>query len=183
MSNELLTDFEAHYFKVVMPEVREKITEFKEEMGNVGKCMRLRYLYDRLIELDAELIERQANYQASLQHDRPYQERALIASRIPQVEKEIKRIEAEIRLITEGHNYEITPAMIEVAKQYPVENLVEVKRGIALCPFHDDHHPSMGIKNNRFHCFACGEKGDPIAFVMKRDGFSFGEAVKWLSNQ
>src|SRR4030042_1157002 len=181
MNNKVSTEFEAHYFKVEMPKVRQRIVEMKEEMGDVGKCMKLRYLYDRLIELDAELIERKARYQASLQQDRPYPERALVASRIPQVEKEIKRIEAEIRLITEGHKGEITPAMIEVAKQYPMENLVEVKRGKALCPFHNDHNPSMGIKNNHFHCFACGVKGDPIDFVIKRDSVPFQEAVRWLS--
>ena len=32
--------------------------------------------------------------------------------------------------------------------------------GRALCPFHNDTHPSMGFKNNRFKCFACGAGGD-----------------------
>src|SRR4030043_1701161 len=99
MSDETLKELEAHHYKVEMPKVRQRIAEFKEEIGNVGKCMRLRYLYDRLFQLDAELIERKAGYHASLQQDRPYPERAVIASRIPQVEKEIKRIEAEIRII------------------------------------------------------------------------------------
>ena len=51
---------------------------------------------------------------------------------------------------------------------------------MVLCPFHDDHNPSMGIKNNRYHCFACGEKGDVIEFVMKRECLNFVEAVKRL---
>ncbi len=75
----------------------------------------------------------------------------------------------------------ITTEMIESAKQYPIENLIEVKRGMALCIFHDDHRPSMGIKNNYYHCFACGAKGDTIEFIMKRDALSFTEAVRWLT--
>ena len=74
----------------------------------------------------------------------------------------------------------ITPAMVAQAKQYPFENLIQIKKGKALCPFHDDHNPSMGIKNNRYNCFACGEKGDTISFVMQRDGLSFIDAVRGL---
>ena len=37
----------------------------------------------------------------------------------------------------------------------------------ALCPFHDDRHPSLRFKGNRFKCFSCGESGDVIDLVMK----------------
>jgi predicted DNA-binding protein YlxM (UPF0122 family) len=100
---------------------------------------------------------------------------------ITYIEKELKRLNNYQPLTDIKSN--ITPDMIERAREYPISNLIEVKRNKALCPFHNDHNPSLGIKNNRYHCFACGEKGDPIDFVIKRDGVSFQEAVKWLSNQ
>ena len=33
--------------------------------------------------------------------------------------------------------------------------------GIAVCPFHDDHNPSMKVDDN-FYCFGCGATGDVI---------------------
>ncbi len=68
-----------------------------------------------------------------------------------------------------------------MAREYPIESLIEVKRGMALCPFHDDHHPSMSIKNNRARCFACGWTGDSIAVYQKLHGASFIETVKALT--
>ena len=36
-----------------------------------------------------------------------------------------------------------------------------------ICPFHDDHHPSLKLYPDHFHCFGCHESGDVIAFVGK----------------
>ncbi|MEW6214913.1 MAG: CHC2 zinc finger domain-containing protein [Nitrospirota bacterium] len=180
---EILNEFEAYYYKVEMPKVRQKVAEFKQEMGDWGKCKRLSYLYDRLFEVDAELEDRLRKYKRAIEDDSLYIERALIASRIPEIEKEIKKLETEIGFIVHSpKSNKITPEMIERAREYPFENLVEVKKGMGLCPFHDDHNPSMGIKNNYYHCFGCGAKGDVISFVMKRDGLSFKDAVKMLSS-
>ena len=41
------------------------------------------------------------------------------------------------------------------------------RHGRALCPFHDDHHPSLSFKDNRFTCFACGARGSVIDLVMQ----------------
>ena len=38
--------------------------------------------------------------------------------------------------------------------------------GMALCPFHDDHHPSLKL-DKRYYCFGCGESGDVIDFAAK----------------
>ena len=170
------------YYREEMPKIRQNISDFKAEMGAWGKCRRLDYLYDSLIELDWELIERQRAYQKSIEDDRPYIERSLIASYIPEIEKEIVKLEREINFIVNGSQQKsnITPEMIEQARQYPLESLIEVTRGMALCPFHGDHHPSMGIKHNRAYCFACGWKGDSIAVYQKLHHTSFIEAVKAL---
>lgn len=53
---------------------------------------------------------------------------------------------------------------------------------LGLCPFHEDHHPSLSVNLEKqyFTCFACGEKGDVIHFLQKIERVSFGEAVKKL---
>ena len=180
----IVSELQKFYYKVEMPKVRQRIAKFKEEIGSQGKCKRLSYLYDRLFELDFELIDRHRKYQKSLKEDHPYIGRQLIAFPIPKIEKEIAKIEREIDFIVRGSqrsNQGITPEMIHQARDYPIEHLIDVKRGMARCIFHDDHTPSMGIKNNHFHCFACGAKGDVIDFVMKRDGLPFVEAVRRLT--
>ena len=43
---------------------------------------------------------------------------------------------------------------------------VEVNRyGMALCPFHNDRHPSLYVADDHYYCFTCGERGDVIDFV------------------
>lgn len=39
-----------------------------------------------------------------------------------------------------------------------------------VCPFHDDHTPSMVVSPSRqtYHCFVCGASGDVISFVQDR---------------
>ena len=43
--------------------------------------------------------------------------------------------------------------------------------GMALCPFHDDHHPSLKL-DERYYCFGCGEQGDVIDFTARYLGVS-----------
>ena len=64
---------------------------------------------------------------------------------------------------------------------------IDVKRAggayKACCPFHSEKTPSFHIQPDKgfYHCFGCGESGDAITFVMKREGLSFVEAVKKLA--
>ena len=51
----------------------------------------------------------------------------------------------------------------QAAKAYGLE--VDV-HGMALCPFHDDHHPSLKL-DQRFYCFGCGASGDVIDFTAR----------------
>jgi hypothetical protein len=68
------------------------------------------------------------------------------------------------------------------AKDYPIESLVQFKRGVALCPFHGDKTPSMNkVKNeNKAHCFSCNQTWDSIDFVRQMEGLDFEGAVKFL---
>ena len=50
----------------------------------------------------------------------------------------------------------------EAAERYGIE----IDRyGKALCPFHNDRHPSLYVADDHYYCFACGEHGDVIDFV------------------
>ena len=55
----------------------------------------------------------------------------------------------------------------------------------ALCPFHDDHKPSMAVVPQKqiFHCFVCGTGGDVFAFVKNYHKMTNGEALKYLAQK
>ena len=59
---------------------------------------------------------------------------------------------------------------------------VEVNHyGMALCPFHNDRHPSLYVADDHYHCFACGEHGDVIDFAAKLFGLPLYEAAQRLA--
>lgn len=65
----------------------------------------------------------------------------------------------------------------QAAKAYGLE--VDV-HGMALCPFHDDHHPSLKL-DQRFYCFGCNASGDVIDFTAKLFGISLKDAAQKLA--
>jgi len=48
------------------------------------------------------------------------------------------------------------------------------------CAFHNDHVKSarLNIDNGGFRCFACDMAGDVYSLIMKREGVTYGEALK-----
>ena len=72
----------------------------------------------------------------------------------------------------------------------PIEEVAEnlgigIVRHMALCPFHNDKHPSLhfDLKKNRFKCFACGASGNVIDLVMRYNNMEFKEAINWIGNK
>ena len=55
----------------------------------------------------------------------------------------------------------------------------------ALCPYHDDKHPSLHFSKKKgiFKCFVCGAKGDLFKLVMDARNCTFVEACQWLINE
>jgi DNA primase len=55
----------------------------------------------------------------------------------------------------------------------------------ALCPFHDDHNPSMIVNPERqsFKCWVCDVGGDCFAFVQKIENVDFREALELLATR
>ena len=65
----------------------------------------------------------------------------------------------------------------EAAERYGVE---VNHYGMALCPFHNDRHPSLYVADDHYYCFACGEHGDVIDFVGKLFQLSPYDAARKL---
>lgn len=56
---------------------------------------------------------------------------------------------------------------------------------VGLCPFHNEKTPSFTVSETKqfFHCFGCGEGGDALGFIMKKENLTFPEAVKFLADK
>ncbi|MBL8762983.1 MAG: DNA primase [Phycisphaerae bacterium] len=56
---------------------------------------------------------------------------------------------------------------------------------LGLCPFHDDHTPSMAVVPSKqiYYCFSCGAGGDALSFVKNYHRMEFREALEYLANR
>ena len=89
-------------------------------------------------------------------------------ARIP--EREVERLKSEVSLarLVESHGIVLTRHGADL---------------LGLCPFHDDHAPSLVVspKKNLWHCLgACQTGGSVIDWVMRLEGVSFRHAVELL---
>ena len=74
--------------------------------------------------------------------------------------------------------------IVEVVSRYV--NLTKTgKNYIGVCPFHDDHSPSMSVSPEKqiYTCFSCGASGNVFTFVSDFEKISFSEAVKLLGEK
>ena len=85
---------------------------------------------------------------------------------------------------------------LTVEKIYNAAQIVDVvsdfvtlkKRGVnyvGLCPFHEDSSPSFYVSpsKNICKCFACGEGGTSVQFIMKHEQVSYTEALRYLAKK
>ena len=78
---------------------------------------------------------------------------------------------------------------IQKLRDLPIEGVAErlglkVERHKALCPFHEDSHPSLSfnLRQNTCRCFVCMTQSmGTIDLVMKHLGKDFREACRFLS--
>src|ERR1051326_3172629 len=91
-------------------------------------------------------------------------------ARIP--EAEIERLKREV-------------ALAELVRRAGVVLQAHGDNLIGLCPFHNDHNPSLVVtqSKNLFHCLGCGAAGSVIDWVMKRERVSFRHGVEILRQQ
>ena len=74
--------------------------------------------------------------------------------------------------------------IVDVISEYlPVEQ--KGKNYFAICPFHDDHNPSMSISPEKqiYTCFVCGASGNVFNFVANYEKVSFVNAVKKVAQK
>ena len=59
------------------------------------------------------------------------------------------------------------------------------KNYFGVCPFHDDHSPSMSVSREKqiYRCFSCGATGNVFTFVSQYEKIGFIDAVKLLGNK
>ncbi len=74
--------------------------------------------------------------------------------------------------------------IVQVVEQY----VALKKRGkeyVGLCPFHEDHRPSLCVSPAKqiYKCFACGAGGGVFQFLTQLQKLSFPEAVRQLAEQ
>jgi len=82
--------------------------------------------------------------------------------------KEIDELKARVRIETiVGQYAELEPAG-------------RALRG--LCPLHEDRVPSLVVypESQSFYCFGCGEHGDVLTFLMRKEAVGFREALELL---
>ena len=74
--------------------------------------------------------------------------------------------------------------IIEIISNY-VPLTQRGKNYFGVCPFHDDHSPSMSVSKEKqiYTCFSCGATGNVFTFVSEYEHINFYEAVKLLGNK
>lgn len=74
--------------------------------------------------------------------------------------------------------------IVEVISKY-IPLTQRGKNYFGVCPFHDDHSPSMSVSQEKqiFTCFSCGASGNVFTFVSDYEHIGFYDAVRLLGNQ
>ena len=70
--------------------------------------------------------------------------------------------------------------IVQVISSYGIDVVKKGKDYVAICPFHQDTHPSMSIsvRMQIFKCFACGTAGNVFGFVQQYEKIGFEAAVR-----
>lgn len=86
-----------------------------------------------------------------------------------------------------GRSEKMTDVFREVRERVSAEDaarhygLTFDRRGWALCPFHNDKHPSMSFHKGRFRCWVCDVGGDSIDLTARLLGLDAMGAVERLN--
>lgn len=154
-----------YYFEVHRPKLRQEVNEWL-------KTDEMKAMYDEYQR------EREKSLNETL--DKARKHLADLLAHRGEIEKK-QRILDDIKKLERIANSTISLEDIQRAKDFRIENIIEVKNGMALCVNHEDSNPSMNCKNNFVYCHACLYHADAIALYQKVKGVSFVRAVKELS--
>ena len=69
--------------------------------------------------------------------------------------------------------------IVDVVSSY-INLTAHGKNYFGVCPFHDDHSPSMCVSKEKqiYTCFVCGATGNVFQFIKEHENISFAEAVR-----
>ncbi len=75
--------------------------------------------------------------------------------------------------------------IIDVITSYDIPLTLKGKNYFGICPFHEDHSPSMSVSPSKqiYKCFSCGAAGNVFTFVKNYENVSFLEAVKIVADK
>jgi DNA primase len=75
--------------------------------------------------------------------------------------------------------------IVNVVGEYVRLRRSGANRYMGLCPFHNEKSPSFTVHvvHQFYKCFSCGAGGDVVKFVMEKEGLSFYEALKTMSER
>ena len=164
-----------------------KLGELKKELDPKWvKERRKAYLSQKVGKLSLELKAFYEWYEDATERGVSYliKQICLLFWQVKEAEKNLTRLTMQLCCLDrlEGGQNGITDEMIMRARDYPISQIVEVNnRDFALCPFHEDVHPSLYCKNNFYYCFSCNARGDAIDLFMEVNAVGFADAVKELA--
>lgn len=179
-----LPKYEEAQWLNIFPEAKKRYGKYIKGRLKIEKkylVLRVDEVKQRAIK-DTKQVRPEDSWRDSLIRER--RDKALLT-----IGKRIRTIEALITLIESIGNtntnqtkiQKITESMIQRAREYPLENLIEFNRaGFTRCFAHNDKKPSAYCKKNFIHCFVCQKSWDTIAVLMDRDGLKFRDAVLQL---
>ena len=170
---------------------------FPEAKPRFGKFIKLRLKVRReILKIEYKMAEEDAKHQLRINPAESRWRDDLIIDagrrRLKTIQKEISAINHQLMalpnigkkpedIMAKEKKMIITEGMIEKARSYPLEQLIEFNRaGFAKCIKHNEKTPSMYGKKNFLHCFSCNYNADTIQFLIDRDGLTFRQAVLQL---
>lgn len=133
---------------------------------------------------EERLIKNYKHQEKMIKNNVPYWFRSLSVERIKEEEHNLNKLLLRNSFET-GVKEGISPASINQAKNYPIENLLELnQKGFAITnPLRKEKTSSFYCKNNFWHDFGNGETGDVIDLVMRMYKMSFNEAINKLNEK
>lgn len=156
--------------------------EMPEVDAQWARERRTQYLMEKVAMMKDDLISSRYKVAQAVQIEDDFAE-VIEQEGVNKILESLRRATAELEYLhapKDADSRQVSKEMIDRARAYPLENLVETSKGMMLCPLHEDKTPSFLVKNGYGYCFSCRGSLDSIGYLMKVKGLSFPESVRKL---
>jgi len=160
--------------------VKQALREWREsdEIKEFAKEARLRYLKHQEKATLKMFRDNKARYIELMRIDPENMEIFYLKEEAEQLVKQLNSYQKEREARQHNRKDEITPEMVDRAREYPIEQIVPKERnGRAKCVFHLGEDGNMDIRKNFAFCYVCNKSSDAIGVYMAKNLCSFREAV------